>query len=667
MKLSLIILFVFVSVNLLFAWSDDPSLNTQISSLTGEQVIPRVATTSNRDFYISYFSNEAGNYNVRLQKVTHNGLFLWTTDGVLVSDHPQMTWLTDWDMKADNENNAILAFQDIRNSGNNNIYAYKIDPNGIFLWGEDGIELSNSTAFDASPKIGILESGNVIIAWQSEEKMYVQKISPEGDLLFGAQGIELVETGVSLSWPQVIPMQNDEFVLKYYQDSGPAWAPTRHIFAKKFAENGDVLWTSTISNAGGITAWTQILPIAKDENNGFFISWHEDRNFTNITNSYIQHINEQGNPTFAENGILVSNNSSYHQFYPKISYLPNSQEVIIIWNEMDGNQNNRGIFGQKINLNGDLLWGGNGMTFLPLELSDMYPISLQPMYNGAVCFYSLSNTIYAFRINENGDFIWENSAISTTNSSKSHIVVSEKSFNQWITVWEDDRNGNTDIYAQNLSTTSEMGNLIPVGFLDYNLEQLQDEIYIHWVTEWEINNLGWNIYRASEDNFDNAIRINEFDILGAGTINTPIAYEFDDEYDLVNDTMYYYWLESIQMFGYSNTIHIGSIAYDYSSQDNAVLTSQTFLSNFPNPFNPTTTIQFNSENVTENELITLEIFNIKGQRIQQFTLKNEKWKINEVVWDGRDEMQNAVSSGVYLYQIKTKEKVLGTEKMLLLK
>jgi hypothetical protein len=647
----------------LFAWSDDPFQNTQISTLTGEQAIPKIAVTGSGDFFVGYFSNEAGNYNVRLQRVFREGDTFWQPDGLLISEHPQMTWLTDWDMKVDNEDCAIIAFQDIRNNGNNNIYVYKTDF-GYPHWGEAGIELSNSSAFDVSPKIGILESGNVVVSWQSEEKMYVQKISPEGDLLFGEQGILLNETGVSLSWPQIIPMEDDEFVLKYFKDSGPVWSPTRHIFAKKFAVNGDVIWTSTISNAGGISAWTQILPIAKDENNGFFIAWHEDRNFTNITNSFIQHIDNDGNPTFTENGILLSHHSSYHQFYPKISYLANSEEVVIIWNEMDGSQNNRGIFGQKINMNGDLLWGNNGTSFIPLELTDIYPVALEPLYNGAVCFYTNNNFIYAFRINENGDFIWENAVISSNPSLKTHIEVSEQSNQQWVAVWGDSRNGNTDIYAQNLFSNGDIGAQPAVSLLHFSLLQEDNQIHLKWLVEWENNMFYYYLYRSESNDLSEAICITRIDAVNS---NSEYEYEVFDEYNLVNGQTYFYWLESVQVDGESTFYEPASILYESSSTDISVLHNKTFLTNFPNPFNPTTTIQFSNDQNQQNEQITLEIYNIKGQKIRQFKISNSKFNINEVVWDGRDELQNPVSSGIYLYQIKSCSGIFGTKKMMLVK
>jgi len=91
------------------------------------------------------------------------------------------------------------------------------------------------------------------------------------------------------------------------------------------------------------------------------------------------------------------------------------------------------------------------------------------------------------------------------------------------------------------------------------------------------------------------------------------------------------------------------------------------LTNFPNPFNPSTTIQFSSEPFEPNEQISLEIYNIKGQKIRQFNIQNLQFKMNKVVWDGTDEFKQPVSSGMYLYQIRSSSGILGTKKMILMK
>ncbi len=85
--------------------------------------------------------------------------------------------------------------------------------------------------------------------------------------------------------------------------------------------------------------------------------------------------------------------------------------------------------------------------------------------------------------------------------------------------------------------------------------------------------------------------------------------------------------------------------------------------NYPNPFNPETQIKFSTKN-TDN--VKLSIYNIKGQLVK--TLLNDNIKAGEhsIVWNGLDDSNKAVSSGVYFYKLETSSFV-NTKKMLLMK
>ncbi|MDP8202537.1 MAG: T9SS type A sorting domain-containing protein, partial [Candidatus Tenebribacter burtonii] len=88
------------------------------------------------------------------------------------------------------------------------------------------------------------------------------------------------------------------------------------------------------------------------------------------------------------------------------------------------------------------------------------------------------------------------------------------------------------------------------------------------------------------------------------------------------------------------------------------------LSNYPNPFNPTTTISFSIQNDSE---VNLSIYNIKGQKINTLA-HNEFTKGNHsVIWNGIDENNNLVSSGVYLYKLNVNGKFESMKKCILLK
>jgi len=86
--------------------------------------------------------------------------------------------------------------------------------------------------------------------------------------------------------------------------------------------------------------------------------------------------------------------------------------------------------------------------------------------------------------------------------------------------------------------------------------------------------------------------------------------------------------------------------------------------NYPNPFNPSTTISFETTN--SHELSRIEIYNLKGEKVKQLVSEQLPAGQHSVVWDGRDDSGKSVSSGIYFYKLKTGN-YEKTKKMILLK
>ena len=85
--------------------------------------------------------------------------------------------------------------------------------------------------------------------------------------------------------------------------------------------------------------------------------------------------------------------------------------------------------------------------------------------------------------------------------------------------------------------------------------------------------------------------------------------------------------------------------------------------NYPNPFNPLTTIRFN---LPKTEKVSLTIYNLMGQVVKTYSPGELNAGEHEFVWNGQDENNVPVSSGVYIYQLKS-GKDRQVKKMVLLK
>ncbi len=129
--------------------------------------------------------------------------------------------------------------------------------------------------------------------------------------------------------------------------------------------------------------------------------------------------------------------------------------------------------------------------------------------------------------------------------------------------------------------------------------------------------------------------------------------------------IYCYTITPYNIIGDGGTATSNDIVVEITYAD-FVLNPEIELSNFPNPFNPSTTIEFNLPQSFETAKI--EIFNIKGQRVKTFSnLQITQSSNHQITWNGTDENHKSVSSGIYFYQLKVDDKIVKTRKMMLIK
>jgi hypothetical protein len=93
-------------------------------------------------------------------------------------------------------------------------------------------------------------------------------------------------------------------------------------------------------------------------------------------------------------------------------------------------------------------------------------------------------------------------------------------------------------------------------------------------------------------------------------------------------------------------------------------TEFALLQNFPNPFNPETTIKYN---VAEGGNVALRIYNVVGQVVRTLVAEQQSAGRYTVRWNGNDDRGVSVSSGIYFYQITAGSEFQDVKKLMLLK
>lgn len=164
--------------------------------------------------------------------------------------------------------------------------------------------------------------------------------------------------------------------------------------------------------------------------------------------------------------------------------------------------------------------------------------------------------------------------------------------------------------------------------------------------------IGFNVYRSTGADYE----LVEF------TGDTATTY-VDSTVSV--GTTYYYMIGAVHEWGITSPSNVAAISpvVPVDSRESKLPDRYDLHANFPNPFNPVTTIRYD---LKAEGVVSLNIYNLLGQKVRTLVESRQSAGFKTVDWDGRNDAGQQVATGIYLYRLDAGDFV-RTRKMLLIK
>jgi hypothetical protein len=455
-------------------WPTSPATNLAVAATTGEQVLPKIATTSDGGAWLGWFDQRSGSYAVYLQRLDAAGVEQLTPGGLLVSANPQSTSLVDWDLICDSQDHCVLTFTDTRAGGDLDVYAYRIAPDGTFVWSSNGIALSVNGDYEPNPRV-CETSGLFAFVWANTGTQTIrhQLVAPNGTPLFPQDGLAIAaDPGAQPGFCRVVAADNGGYVVSWVRTI--AFLGNKHVHAQKFDATGTPLWNGGVRVPvfdGGSVPIAHEPRLVADGNGGVLVAWHFASG--SLFSCRVQHLLPNGAEAFPHDGVNVSN-SANSKFDPAVVWQPALQNALVVWNERNLGQTSWGIFAQRLDATGTPLWGATGVTLRAID-------TIEKSAPVAACFGptglcaavletslgGLADQVTAFALDANGAAAWAPHAASTVASDKLRLALASTASGTAVLAWTDKRTDGGDLYAHAIDAAGDrtitLADAIPFG------------------------------------------------------------------------------------------------------------------------------------------------------------------------------------------------------------
>jgi hypothetical protein len=508
------------------------------------QRYPRLCGDGSGGAIVFWQDNRYGaNPDIYAQRVDADGIVQWMTDGVPVCTTTGSQ--TNCEVVPDGSGGAIVVWPDYRLGSISDIYAQRIDGTGAALWTTNGVVVCDAPESQSYPRLIADGAGGAIITWADgrspEDGIYAQRIDASGSPQWAPNGVPIC-TAPGTQWSQLIVST----------PSGGAvivWDDTRNgdhdIYAQRIDDAGVPQWTidgDTVCTAPGDQSPHSI---DGEASGGLYAVWYDDRGAD--ADIYAQRLDGSGTPQWTDDGVVVCD-ASGNQYNPSIA-VDLFGNATIAW--QDGRGASVDIYAQRLTNSGSGMWAANGVVVCDFHSSQAFP-----------------------------DLV--------------HVAGGT------ILVWNDLRNGgnNYDIYSQ------------------------------------KIDMLGVQQWRPYGVVITGAPHMQLFFRLIPDAAGTGAYISWTDSRNGVDGDIYAHHITDSLAIGIDEAVPMAH--------------GLTLLGNAPNPFSTATSIRFS---LPGREQVRLEVYDVRGRRVAERSYGDLEAGLQSLAFDGRDTNGRELPSGVYVYRI----------------
>ncbi len=195
---------------------------------------------------------------------------------------------------------------------------------------------------------------------------------------------------------------------------------------------------------------------------------------------------------------------------------------------------------------------------------------------------------------------------------------------------------------------------LPVELSSFTANVIDNNsVSLNWQVESESNLLGYYLLQNTSNNIDSAELIPS--LIQATNTTQQASYHFIHHPEN-HQGIVYYWLQSLEHNNQSEFYGPILAFFDHDDDNHPpIFIGNQLYANYPNPFNPSTSISFS---VIRPQTVTIGIYNIKGQLVKKL-FEEYVSQVNvkhSIIWNGRDDDNNKVSSGTYFINMKVADK-----------
>jgi hypothetical protein len=386
-----------------------PSGEIPLAPVAAMQFFPQLISDGNGGAIVVWQetrTNLGSDNDIYAQRIGPSGTLLWQSavavcTAVNAQEKPKIV--------SDGSGGAIIIWQDNRSGSRYDLYAQRINSEGVPQWTADGIAVSttnNVYPYNLLAELVDDGAGGAIVAWSDKTsgtwKLKAQRVTAAGTLAWAADGIAVSAAATTQYVSRPVSDSSGGAILAWTGSGGD-------LYTQRINANGTLQWTSDVlvSGADGQQSGAQL---TADGDGGAIIAWEDTR--AGSEDIYAQRVDASGRMQWAVNGVPVST-APYSQYEPQIISDGKSGAVITWYDYRNYNIMDNGvmqgvdIYAQRLNSAGTTVWPADGAPISTAPLHQMYPKIASDNSGGAIIVWEDGRTgsmvdLYAQGISTSG-------------------------------------------------------------------------------------------------------------------------------------------------------------------------------------------------------------------------------------------------------------------------